>query len=115
MQSVLIVEDSKMVMKILRHLSQQMLDFNLVYAESRAEALEQLNQRDDWLAAIVDLNLPDAPDGELVDDVLKLKIPTIVLTGGVDEERRESLVRKGIVDYVLKEGRYSYKYAVNLF
>ena len=92
-------------MKILRHISGRSLSFNLVYAGSRREALTLLNQSNDWLAAIVDLNLPDAPHGELVDDMLSLGIPTIVLTGSVDEEKRESLTRKGIVDYVLKEGR----------
>jgi diguanylate cyclase (GGDEF)-like protein len=112
--SVLIVEDSKVVLKILRHIANQTLSFDLVFAKNRAEALEQLKQKSDWLAAIVDLNLPDAPAGELVDDVLELGIPTIVLTGSVDDEKRDSLTRRGIVDYVLKEGRYSYQYAVNL-
>jgi len=36
------------------------------------------------------------------------------LTGSFDEEKRETLLNKGIVDYVTKEGRYSYTYAVNL-
>lgn len=114
MPSVLIVEDSKMVMRVLKHVAKRALDFDLVFAESRKEALKLLATRDHWLAAIVDLNLPDAPNGELVDDVLGLGIPTIVLTGSVDDEKRESLTRKGIVDYVLKEGRYSYEYAVGL-
>jgi len=113
-QSVLIVEDSQVVMKVLRHLSARALEFDLVYATSRAEALELLSQKDKWLAAIVDLNLPDAPDGELVDDVLAKGIPTIVLTGSVNDEKRDSLTRRGIVDYVLKEGRFSYQYAINL-
>jgi diguanylate cyclase (GGDEF)-like protein len=112
--SVLIVEDSKLVLKILRHIASQSLSFDLVFAKSRDEALTQLAKKDDWLAAIVDLNLPDAPSGELVDDVLEMGIPTIVLTGSVDDEKRDSLTRRGIVDYVLKEGRYSYQYAVNL-
>jgi diguanylate cyclase (GGDEF)-like protein len=101
-------------MKILRHTAKRLLDFELGFAVSRVEALTQLKARDDWLAAIVDLNLPDAPHGELVDDVLALGIPTIVLTGSVDDKKRDALSRRGIVDYVLKEGRYSYQYAVNL-
>lgn len=114
MPSVLIVEDSKVVMKILKHVAGQTLGFDVVFAMSRAEALNELNQRDDWLAAVVDLNLPDAPQGELVDDVLEMGIPTIVLTGRVDQDIRDTLTRKGVVDYVLKEGRFSYQYAVNL-
>jgi diguanylate cyclase (GGDEF)-like protein len=112
--SVLIVEDSQVVLKIIRHIAERTLNFNLVYAKSRSEALEKIEQRDDWLAALVDLNLPDAPNGELVDDVLGQGIPTIVLTGSMDDEKRDSLTRRGIVDYVLKEGLFSYQYAVNL-
>lgn len=114
MQSVLIVEDSPMVLKVLRHLASRQLDFELVYATSRAEALAQLVSRESWLAAIVDLNLPDAPDGELVDDCLERGVPTIVLTGSVNNQKRDQLTKRGIVDYVLKEGRFSYLYAVNL-
>ena len=112
--AVLIAEDSLVVQKILRHLASRELTFDIVCADSRAQALQVLETRDDWFAAIVDLNLPDAPDGELIDDVLAMAIPTIVLTGSVDADRRDNLSRRGIVDYVLKEGRYSYKYAINL-
>ncbi len=114
MPSVLIAEDSIVVQKILRHLASRELPFDIVCAQDRAQALETLKTRDDWFAAIVDLNLPDAPDGELIDDVLAKDIPTIVLTGSVDGAKRDSLTRRGIVDYVLKEGRYSYRYAINL-
>ncbi|MDX1343738.1 MAG: diguanylate cyclase [Reinekea sp.] len=114
MPSVLIVEDSSVVQKILKHIAGRSLAFNLVYASSRKEAMAKLAERNDWLAAIIDLNLPDAPHGELVDDVLGMGIPTIVLTGSVDDDKRDALTRRGIVDYVLKEGRYSYQYAVNL-
>ncbi|MBU2863773.1 diguanylate cyclase [Reinekea forsetii] len=114
MQSVLIVEDSPMVLKILKHLAQKTLNYNLVFAESRHEAVKHLVDNSDWLAAIVDLNLPDAANGELVDDCLSQGIPTIVLTGSVDKEKRDLLTKKGIVDYVLKEGPFSYLYAVKL-
>lgn len=114
MPAVLIVEDSQVVLKILRHIADRTLDFDLVFATSRAAAREELAKRTDWLAAIVDLNLPDAPSGEMVDDTLAQGIPSIVLTGSVNDEKREALTRRGIVDYVLKEGRFSYQYAVNL-
>lgn len=114
MPAVLIVEDSQVVLKILRHIADKTLDFDLVFATSRAQAREELAKRTDWLAAIVDLNLPDAPSGEMVDETLAQGIPSIVLTGSVDDEKREALTRRGIVDYVLKEGRFSYQYAVNL-
>lgn len=115
MAKILVVEDSPIVTKIIRHVAQQSLDFEVFYADSFAAARQLVEQhRDGFFAALVDLNLPDAPDGEVVDYTLAEKIPTIVLTGSYDDEKREALLDKGIVDYVLKEGRYSYDYAVNL-
>lgn len=115
MQKVLIVEDSPIVAKILLHMAKQEIEYEAVLATTFAEARSKYTENDGaFFAAIVDLNLPDAPDGEVVDFTLKNKIPTIVLTGSFDEERRESLLSKGIVDYVTKESRYSYQYALRL-
>ena len=114
MPSVLIVEDSQVVLKVLRYIAKRMLGFDVVFAPTAEAAQRELARRDDWFAAIVDLTLPDAPDGEMVDFMLERGIPTIVLTGRMVDENRDALLRQGIVDYVQKEGLYSYQYAVNL-
>lgn len=116
MKKILVVEDSEMVMKILRHLVQNSsLAYEAVYATTLAQATVLYEQSpQDFFAALVDLNLPDAPNGEVVDFVLSKKIPTIVLTGSYDEKRREQLFNKGIVDYVTKEGRYAYSKAIGM-
>ena len=116
MKKILIVEDSEMVMKIMRHLVQgSSLPYEAVYAASLTQAMALYEQsQEEFFAALVDLNLPDAPNGEVVDFVLSKKIPTIVLTGSYDEQRREQLFNKGIVDYVTKEGRYAYSKAIGM-
>lgn len=116
MKKILVVEDSEMVMKILRHLVQSsLLPYEPVYATSLAQAHACYDESPEaFFAALVDLNLPDAPQGEVVDFTLSKKIPTIVLTGSYDEQRREQLFNKGIVDYVTKEGRYAYSKAVSM-
>ena len=114
MKNILVVEDSKMVLKVLRHVLSQSAQIKPHYAENFAQAKILLEQDIDWFAGLIDLNLPDAPDGEVVDYVLQQKIPTIVLTGSFDEKRRENLLSKGIVDYVTKEGRFSYEYALGV-
>ncbi len=116
MKKILVVEDSEMVMKVLRHLMQASpLAYEVVYATSLAQASGIYEQHaPDFFAALVDLNLPDAPDGEVVDFTLGKRIPTIVLTGSYDEKRREQLFNKGIVDYVTKEGRYAYGKAIGM-
>lgn len=111
--ALLIVEDSPIVAKILLHIAKQELHFVIKLAKTFAEARDVCDQHgQDIFAALVDLNLPDAPDGEVVDYTLEKKIPTVVLTGSIDNVRREKLLSKGIVDYVTKEGKYSYQYAV---
>lgn len=116
MNKILVVEDSDMVSKVLRHLILNSgLAYDTLYASSLEHAKNLYEQSpDDFFAALVDLNLPDAPNGEIVDFTLGKKIPTIVLTGSYDEQRREQLFSKGIVDYVTKEGRYAYSKAIGM-
>lgn len=112
---VLIVEDSSVILKILKHLAKQSLELEPVFATSMADAQALYSEHKESLfAGIIDLALPDAPNGEMVDFLLQESFPVVVLTGSYDEERRESLVKKGVVDYVLKESRYSYRYAINM-
>jgi len=115
MQTVLVVEDSAVVTKVLRHLLSRNSDLNPVYATSMAEVKSLFDNNDyTFFAALVDLSLPDAPNGQVVDFVLEQHIPTIVLTATFDEQKREALLSKGIVDYVTKDGRFSYEYAVGV-
>lgn len=112
---VLIVEDSPIILKILKHLAQQSLELEPFFASSMKEAKLLYNEHKETLfAGIIDLVLPDATNGELVEFLLEEKFPVIVLTGSYQEERREELVKLGVVDYVIKETRYSYRYAINM-
>lgn len=115
MKHILIVEDSSTVTKVVKHLIGREPDIRAEYAASLAEAQAKYEHiKDKLLAVVADLNLPDAPDGEVVDFFLKQKMPVIVLTANYQEEKREALLNKGIVDYVIKESRYSYQHALNL-
>ncbi|MEE8059573.1 MAG: response regulator [Pseudomonadales bacterium] len=115
MKKILIIEDSSTVTKILKHLLRQHPDINALFAGSYAESKDIYQQhQDDIFTAIIDLNLPDAPNGETVDYFLSKDLPVIVLTANYQEEKREELLKKGIVDYIIKESRYSYNYALNL-
>ncbi|MES2674994.1 MAG: response regulator [Pseudomonadota bacterium] len=114
MRKILIVEDSDMVMKVLRHLVGQYPQYQPVFAASMAQAKLLMAEHSDIFAALVDIHLPDAPNGETVDYVLAKNLPTIVLTGTYDEAHRELLFNKGIVDYVTKEGRFAYNQALGM-
>jgi len=115
MKKILIVEDSTTVTKILKHIIKQDTGITGIFAETFDEGKALYDQHGDELfAAIVDLHLPDAPTGETVDYFLGKQLPVIVLTANYQEEKRDELLKKGIVDYILKESRYSYNYALKL-
>ena len=110
MKPILVVEDSSVVTKIVKHVLSQSTLLVADYAASFEQAKALISKKD-YFAAIVDLNLPDAPNGEVVDFARSKNIPTVVLTSSFDDERRENMLQKGIVDYVTKEGKYSYELA----
>ncbi|MGQ7960651.1 diguanylate cyclase domain-containing protein [Pseudomonas sp. SP16.1] len=115
MRNILVIEDSPLVLKILEHLFRHEPDLQPVFCASLAEAEVMLETSAGlFFAAIVDLHLPDAPNGESVDLVMRYRLPCIVLSGSYNEQRRDELLMKGVVDYVLKESQHSYEYAFRL-
>ncbi|MBU3020562.1 response regulator [Aestuariibacter sp. A3R04] len=114
MFNILVVEDSQIVRKIINKLVEDNPHFHSVLCSDYAEAKQKLQSGETYLAAIVDLNLPDAPRGEIVDLTLAHDIPTAVLTGNFDENLRSALIDKGVLDYITKESRYSYMQVIKL-
>jgi len=81
------------------------LNFERDVAGSMKETATLIKRnKGNYFLAVVDLNLPDARDGEVVDLVQSHGIPVIVFTGQFSDEIRESMLAKNVVDYVLKEG-----------
>lgn len=113
MQRVLIVEDSKVVQQVLRHLASQYLNIAIDFAWSLRESMTLL-ARNEYTLALVDLTLPDAADAEVVKLTLAHNIPTVVLTSKIDEYSRQQMLEMGVVDYVIKDNRDSYLYAIKL-
>jgi diguanylate cyclase (GGDEF)-like protein len=73
-------------------------------ASSLAEALGLLDrQQDGYFVAVTCLNLPDAPDGEIVEALQQRGVRVIVLTGFIDEKWRRQMFELGVADYVLKD------------
>ncbi|MDL2210334.1 response regulator [Desulfovibrio sp. OttesenSCG-928-O18] len=101
--SLLIIEDSPIQSKIICQRFESLTPFTLLAAHSMAEAESLLEEHGDGIfAAVVDLNLPDAPDGETVDLCLSRNIPCIVLAASFDETLRKRFLEKKVVDYFLK-------------
>ncbi|MGB2552411.1 diguanylate cyclase [Campylobacter sp. MOP51] len=99
---ILIVEDNKSLAKLIAKKMEDNVDMEVDIAYSLKEAQEFLKNPNDYFIALLDLNLPDAPNGEVVDYVISKGLPSIVLTGSVDNKTRETFIHKDIVDYVYK-------------
>ena len=57
--------------------------------------------------AISNINLPGAENGEALEYLIDLSIPTIVFTGTFHEDTRDELLSKDIVDYILKDNVFA--------
>lgn len=114
MKHFLLVEDSPIIVKIIRHLCKHdpQLHCDIASTFAEAKALIEKKGNANYLVAVVDLHLPDAPHGEVVDYTIAQGIPTLVMTGNFDESVREQMQQKKIVDYVVKESRFSYEYVI---
>lgn len=112
---ILLIEDSRMTGRMLNSAISRRTRMAVDLAPSYAEAAGLLaSHRGDYRAAVVDLVLPDAAEGEAVDLVIAAGIPVIVLTGNMNESLRNRIVAKPIVDYVLKQTVSAVEYVVNL-
>lgn len=95
MRHILVIEDSPLVLKILEHLFRQEHELQPVFCASLAEVMLETSTGLSF-AAIVDLHLPDAPNGENVDLVMRYRLPCIVLGGSYNEQRRDELIIIGL-------------------
>lgn len=113
MEKILIVEDNKALAKLFSKKITTELPFevDVAYTMKEAEAFIASNE---YFLALLDLSLPDALNGEIVDFVLGKSIPSVVLTANIDKKTRESITKKDIIDYVSKEGVEDINYAISI-
>jgi len=114
MNKVLVVDDSQAINEVLQANIESLDDCSVSICTTYAETQQLLDAETDFFAAVLDLNLPDAPNGEVVDFVLQKGIPSIVLTGNLNEEMREKIIARPIVDYVKKNNMGEIRHVVEL-
>ncbi|MBN1652997.1 MAG: diguanylate cyclase [Deltaproteobacteria bacterium] len=100
---VLIVDDSPAIAQFVSKSIITDTGHSTKVVYSYQQAYQLLHQdKVGFLAAVVDLTLPDALNGEVADLTIQAGIPTIVLTGQYSDEVRSRILSKDIVDYFLK-------------
>ena len=108
-QRLLVVEDSKPIATVIKQIAQS-LKYDVVLAKSLAEVEEILSTDTDFFAATIDYALPDALDGEAIACVLSHGIPSVVMTGKMDDETRQKILAQPVIDYIPKENSQAFLY-----
>ncbi len=115
MSCLLLVEDNRTIAKLIIRRVHSDLELEIVHAKTYQEVQTVLEERSgDFFSALLDLNLPDAEEGEIVDLVLGYNIPSIVFTGVLSDKVRELVWSKNVVDYVVKESIGNVDYVLSL-
>jgi diguanylate cyclase (GGDEF)-like protein len=114
MAKILVVEDAKFFLSILTSKLTN-AGFEVVTASTMAEAGRRITEHAGTIfLAVLDLHLPDSPDGEVVDLAVERGLPVVVYTGNFSEDVRDRVLSKKVIDYVVKEDPSSLDYLVNL-
>jgi len=108
-QRLLVVEDSKPIATVIKQIAQS-LNYEVVIATTLAQVEEILSGDTDFFAATVDYALPDAVDGEAIACVLSHGIPSIVMTGKMDDSTRQKILAQPVIDYIPKENSQAFLY-----
>ncbi|MDH5391918.1 MAG: diguanylate cyclase [Gammaproteobacteria bacterium] len=113
-KKIIVVEDNRAINAMLVDSLKNELGIEIATATTLAESkvIVEKNPKSLFLA-ILDLNLPDAPKGEVVDYMLENSIPSIVLTANTDDCIQSTFVNKGVIDYVNKSNLNEIQYVVD--
>jgi diguanylate cyclase (GGDEF)-like protein len=112
MDRILVIEDNKTLANLMAKKISTELDFEVDVAYNMSEAKLFLKGYKYFLT-LSDLNLPDAPNGEIIDYVIKTGNHVIILTSNIDKNFRKKMFEKNIIDYIHKTGIEDINYIIN--
>ncbi|WP_042011536.1 diguanylate cyclase [Aeromonas fluvialis] len=112
MNKILLVEDSQTISRMLAQAIRQHINLEVDAVYTLAECLAK--RHDDYFVALVDLTLPDAPHGEAASALLTRGVPVIILTANLSEDSRRYWLEQGVLDYIIKDSRFSAQYTVSM-
>jgi CheY-like chemotaxis protein len=101
MYKLLIIDDDEIDREsIKRELGE---DFNISEATSGREAIEKISKDETFELIILDYLLPDTNGIELIENIKAItKAPVVAMTGQGSEEKVVAFLKKGAVDYLVK-------------
>lgn len=114
MKQILLVEDSPMFGRLAKKRIEAEFESVVYWAKTLSETrniLEKVGKG--FTMALLDYNLPDAPNGEVLDEVVDKGISSIVFTSDMTVEVHDHVWSKKVVDYILKNDPNSLDYVVS--
>jgi diguanylate cyclase (GGDEF)-like protein len=109
MANILLVDDSKFIQVLVKDVLLKKLNVEISSSYTLKET-QKLLKKGHFDVAIVDINLPDAPNGEAIDLTIEYGIPVIVLTAGMNKTSKKIITKKDIVEYITKSDPETIKY-----
>lgn len=112
---IFIIDDSKSFSKLMTIRIKNDLGLDSITASSFEESKLILEkERSSIFLALVDLNVVDAKGTEHIDYMLDHKVPVIVITGELNDEIRNKILEKNIIDYIFKSKKEDMDYVIKL-
>lgn len=113
MKRVLVVDDSKTILKKIEVELSQYDNIEAIFADSYKDAMKKIREfHGNFHAAILDINLPDAKVGEVVGLANSYNIPSVILTGMLNADIKNAIQKKDILANISKSSAKSIKLAV---
>lgn len=113
MKQLLLVEDSVMFGRLTKARLEAEFDRPVYWTKSYVETVRILDLADNnFSMALLDLNLPDAPNGEVIDQVVGRGITSFVFTSNMSDSVRDQVWSKKVADYILKDDPNSLDYII---
>ncbi|MBA3042208.1 MAG: response regulator [Alphaproteobacteria bacterium] len=105
---IIVAEDSNVFTSMISTRMRELFGINVEICRT-FEDLQAANELSEEAVtlAISNINLPGAENGEALEYLIDQNIPVVVFTGTFQEQTREKLLAKDIVDYILKDNIFA--------
>lgn len=112
---VLLIEHDPASLRVLKRvIGKANLDVVSATTLTQAKAIFSNSAPEAYLCAVVDYNLPDAEYGQAIDFAIESFMPVVVITSSTEDDVRDNILNKAVVDYIPKKNAQIYEYLSRL-
>lgn len=114
MKKVLIIDNDIQTTRFLKRTIGERLHLSCDSARNFKDAVNLLEKAEEYSIAFVAVRLPGSQEEECIEAVLEKDIPVIAMTQNTDDNVRQGMLQKYILDYIDKENLSSLEYILRL-